>query len=129
MKPTYVSQGGYGSYPQGQPSNPQQQESAPGGDGRPPKRDLFDLLNGVPANISIVLGLFFVLLGGMLPDCRSAGARSAVAEWEQARAVMEIELENFLESQEDHRRAEEAARAANPLRIGTIKVLCQFRIV
>lgn len=116
MNPQHYSQPGsypgvpHSSTPGVPPGNyPPDPGQAPG-----PKRDLFAMLDGIPANIMIVLGLFLLLIGLTVPGCRRAYAESVEAEWRLASALMDHDLTQFREAQENEREAERAAAAANP---------------
>lgn len=118
MNPQHYSQPG--SYP-GVPSGgapaapPGHYPGAPDpGQPQKPKRDLFAMLDGIPANLMIVLGLFLLLIGLTVPGCRRAYASSVEADWRLASALMEHDLAQFRQAQEREREAERAAAAANP---------------
>ncbi len=117
MNPPHYSQPG--SYPGVQhgapPGTPSSYPGAPDPfPAQQPKRDLFGVLDGIPANLMIVLGLFLLLIGLTVPGCRRAYAESVEAEWRLASALYEHDLAQFSEAQERERQAERDAAAANP---------------
>jgi vacuolar-type H+-ATPase subunit H len=77
-----------------------QQASAPPRAAAGGGRDLFVAAGGVPANLLVVAGLLMVLLGAMLPDCRSASARKTIAEFREAEAMVDLEVDEFRAQQE-----------------------------
>lgn len=86
--------------------SPQQYQAGPQAGAAPPRaeggsgRDLFVAAGGVPANLLVVVGLLMVLLGAMLPDCRSASARKTIAEFREAEAMVDLEVDEFRAQQE-----------------------------
>lgn len=108
-----------GSYPGAQQSSyspaPYVSPSAhPPSPERAPRRDLFGLLDGIPANLMIVFGLFFLLIGLTIPGCRQAYASSVEADWRLASALMDHDLTQFREAQEREREQERQQILANP---------------
>lgn len=110
MTSHHSQHGGFSSSYGGQP---QPQIEMPPGE-PPRKRDLFALLDGFPANIMIVLGLFFLLIGLTIPGCRAAYARDVEGEWRLAEELMEHDLVQFRRQQERERQAERDQATANP---------------
>jgi hypothetical protein len=102
-----------GSYPGVYSQPPAPIEAPPPGE-PPRKRDLFALLDGFPANILIVLGTFFLLLGLTLPGCRRARADDIAAEWWLAEQLMDHDLAVYRRTQERERQAERYQATANP---------------
>ncbi len=97
-----ASQGQFGSQQSGgqqygtPPPASSPPEKKPGGNGS----DLFSSAGGTPANALVILGLFLVLLATMIPDCRTASARATIAEFREAEALVDFELDQFREQQQ-----------------------------
>lgn len=75
-----------------------------GGSQRPSRaplflRDLFRGLDGTPAHVAIVLGLVFVLLSPAITRLHNARAESAAAELQHAQALMDIDFDEFRQTQ------------------------------
>ncbi len=62
-------------------------------------RDLFRLLDGTPVHVAILFGLLFALLSPACSRTHAARAESAAAELQHAQALMEIDLEEFRQTQ------------------------------
>ena len=73
---------------------------------------LFGMIDGIPAQAAVVVGLLLVLLSATLPSCGAASAASAGAALERAGRLMEMDLEQLREQQELERRTATAQAAA-----------------
>jgi ABC-type transport system involved in cytochrome bd biosynthesis fused ATPase/permease subunit len=64
-------------------------------------KDLFSSLNGTPANLLVLIGLFLVLLAPVLPASAGAAADTADAKVERAKRMVDIELKRLEQAKEE----------------------------
>lgn len=113
--PHYSQPGSYPGHPSQHPAGIPAPAIGADPSERRPKRDLFGVLDGFPANAMIVLGLFFLLIGLTVPGCRRAYASSVDAESRLALALLDHDLSVIRDQQEREREAERQQAIANPM--------------
>jgi len=75
-------------------------------------RGLFGLVDGLPAQATVVVGLLLGLLGATLPSCGAASAARAAAELDRAEQLMAMDLDQLRAQQERERQAAAVQAAA-----------------
>ena len=113
--PHYSQPGSYPGHPSQHPAGVPAPSIGVDPSERRPKRDLFGVLDGFPANAMIVLGLFFLLIGLTVPGCRRAYASSVDAESRLALALLLVADDAQVVVQEREREAERQQAIANPM--------------
>jgi hypothetical protein len=63
-------------------------------------KDLLSKLDGTPAQVLVVLGFMLALLAPLIPYVEFAGAASAKAEYDEAVALVDLDLEKLKREQE-----------------------------
>jgi hypothetical protein len=83
-------------------------------DDRSLRRDLFAMIDGLPAHILVVLGLTLTLLSPILPRSKAAAAADAMAEAKLADELVEMDLETTRKSLAKEDKADEEKLAKDP---------------
>lgn len=64
------------------------------------RRNLFEMLDGLPAQVLVFAGLALVLLAPLIPQFRLAAVRQAQSAYENSEALIELEMEEIRKEQE-----------------------------
>lgn len=74
---------------------------------------LFGRIDGAPAHVMIISGLFLLLVSPLLPSFKSARVARAHQELTQVEALLELDLEDLRRSQERERKEDAEAAASD----------------